>query len=281
MHRPLIIRGRRAGTRTVDSLERLGEQVAFHGRVVAGIPGTVARYWREVLRLVAQVAFGSGTLLAGGGSVVVIFGISFFAGSQIGLEGYRGLNLVGLAPLSGVMSAIANTREVAPLVAAIALAAKVGTGFTAQLGAMRISEEIDALDVMAIPSVRYLVTTRVLAAMLAVVPLYLVGLFASYVATAFSVIVVKGQSAGTYGYYFGLFLTPNDILLSVVKVLVFAVVVTLVHCYYGYTATGGPEGVGRAAGRALRTSIVFLAFTDVAMTMALWGLRPHIPGLMA
>ena len=144
---------------------------------------------------------------------------------------------------------------------------------------MRISEEIDALEVMAIPSLRYLVTTRMIAALIAVVPLYLVGLFASYMATALAVIRVKGQSEGTYGYYFSLFLSPNDIWLSLIKVMVFAVVVTLVHCYYGYTATGGPEGVGRAAGRALRTSIVFLAFTDVAMTIALWGLKPHVPGL--
>jgi len=279
MHLPVAIRTRRMGERSVRTLADLGEQFVFYVRVVAAIPSTLIRYGREVARLVAQIAFGAGTLLAGGGSVVIIFAISFFAGSQIGLEGFRGLNLVGLAPLSGVMSAIANTREVAPLVAAITLAAKVGTGFTAQLGAMRISDEIDALDVMAIPSLRYLVTTRTIAALIAVVPLYLVGLFASYMATALAVVGVKGQSEGTYGYYFSLFLSPNDIWLSLVKVMVFAVVVTLVHCYHGYTATGGPEGVGRAAGRALRTSIVFLAFTDVAMTIALWGLKPQVPGL--
>jgi len=281
MHCPITLRTRRLGGRALDALGQLGEQMSFYGRVVAAAPQTIVRYWRTVLRLVAQIAFGSGTLLAGGGSIVVIFAISFFAGSQIGLEGFRGLNLVGLAPLSGVMSAVANTREVAPLVAAITLAAKVGTGFTAQLGAMRISEEIDALEVMAVPSVRFLVSTRMLAALIAVIPLYVVGLFASYVATALAVVVVKGQSQGTYGYYFGLFLTPGDIGLSLVKVMIFAVVVTLVHCYYGYTATGGPEGVGKAAGRALRTSIVFLAFTDVALTIALWGLKPQIPGLLA
>ncbi|MFC9763626.1 MlaE family ABC transporter permease [Rhodococcus jostii] len=279
MHLPVAIRTRRMSERSVRTLADLGEQFVFYVRVVAAIPSTLIRYGREVARLVAQIAFGADTLLAGGGSVVIIFAISFFAGSQIGLEGFRGLNLVGLAPLSGVMSAIANTREVAPLVAAITLAAKVGTGFTAQLGAMRISDEIDALDVMAIPSLRYLVTTRTIAALIAVVPLYLVGLFASYMATALAVVGVKGQSEGTYGYYFSLFLSPTDIWLSLVKVMVFAVVVTLVHCYYGYTATGGPEGVGRAAGRALRTSIVFLAFTDVAMTIALWGLKPQVPGL--
>ena len=279
MHRPFVRSTSRIGSSAVGAFGSLGEQVTFYGQVIAAVPATIVKYWKTVLRLVAQIAFGSGTLLAGGGSIVVIFGISFFAGSQIGLQGYRGLNLVGLSPLSGVVSAIANTREVAPLVAAITLAAKVGTGFTAQLGAMRISEEVDALQVMAVPPIRFLVTTRMLAAFIAVIPLYVVGLFASYVSTALAVVFVRGQSQGTYNYYFGLFLTPTDILLSLAKVMVFAVVVTLVHCYYGYTASGGPEGVGRAAGRALRTSIVFLAFTDIALSIALWGLKPTIPGL--
>ena len=116
MHLPIAIRAKRVSSRTVDGLSRLGDQFTFHARVITSIPATLKRYWREVARLVAQVAFGSGTLLAGGGSVVVIFAISFFAGSQIGLEGYRGLNLVGLAPLSGVMSAIAIEQVVEPYV---------------------------------------------------------------------------------------------------------------------------------------------------------------------
>jgi phospholipid/cholesterol/gamma-HCH transport system permease protein len=229
-----------------------------------------------VLRLVAEISFGSGALLVGGGTVAVIFALSFFSGSELGLQGFKGLQIIGLAPLSGVISAYANTREIAPIVAGVGLSAQVGCGFTAQLGAMRISEEVDALEVMAIPSLPYLVTTRILAAFTAVVPLYLVGLFASYIATEFEVVYLNHQSKGTYLYYFHRFLPTNELLYSLVKAIAFAIIVTLVHCYYGYTASGGPEGVGRAAGRALRTSIVSIVIFDLVLTFVLYGANPSV-----
>src|SRR5699024_230859 len=175
--------------------------------------------------------------------------------------------------------AIANTRELAPVVASIALAAKVGTGFTAKLGAMRISDEIDALDSMAVRSIPFLASTRLVAAIVCVVPIYMVGLLASYIATRITVVDVNGDSAGTYDYYFHLGLGASDLWLSLAKALVFAVIVALVHCSYGFHASGGPEGVGRAAGRALRTSILTIGVADVVLTFALWGIEPSVPGL--
>ena len=147
--------------------------------------------------------------------------------------------------------------------AGIALAATVGCGFTAQLGAMRISEEIDAVEVMAIPSMQYLVSTRIVGGLIAIIPLYVVGLLSSYFATRLTVIQFYGQSAGTYDHYFNQFLPPGDVLWSFGKVLVFAVTVILIHCYYGYTASGGPAGVGVAVGRAVRTSIVAVNVIDL------------------
>ena len=155
--------------------------------------------------------------------------------------------------------------------AGIALAATVGCGFTAQLGAMRISEEIDALEVMAIPSLPFLVTTRIIAGLIAVVPLYVIGLMSSYFATRLTVTQFFGQSAGTYDHYFELFLPPGDVLWSFGKVLVFAIVIILIHCYHGYTASGGPAGVGVAVGRAVRTSIVAINVIDLLLSMAIWG----------
>jgi phospholipid/cholesterol/gamma-HCH transport system permease protein len=160
---------------------------------------------------------------------------------------------------------------VAPLIAANALVATVGAGFTAQLGAMRISEEIDAVEVMAIPSVPFLVTTRIIAGLIAIVPLYVVGLLSSYFATRLTVTQMFGQSSGTYDHYFTAFLPPGDVLWSFGKVLVFAVVVILIHCYYGYHASGGPAGVGLAVGRAVRTSIVAINVIDLFLSMAIWG----------
>jgi phospholipid/cholesterol/gamma-HCH transport system permease protein len=136
---------------------------------------------------------------------------------------------------------------------------------------MRISEEVDALEVMAVPSMQYLVTTRVLAGLVAIVPLYIVGLLASYFATRLTITQINGQSAGTYDHYFNTFLPPGDVLWSFGKVLIFAVVVILIHCYYGYYASGGPAGVGVAVGRAVRTSIVAVNVVDLLASMAIWG----------
>jgi phospholipid/cholesterol/gamma-HCH transport system permease protein len=266
----------RIGSRITDAFVELGNQLRFYITALVWIPRTAVRYWREVLRLVADISFGSGALLVGGGTVSVIFALSFFSGSELGLQGFKGLQIIGLAPLSGVISAYANTREIAPIVAGVGLSAQVGCGFTAQLGAMRISEEVDALEVMAVPSLPYLVTTRILAAFTAVIPLYLVGLFASYVATEFEVVYLNHQSKGTYLYYFHRFLPVNELFYSLVKAVVFAIIVTLVHCYYGYTASGGPEGVGRAAGRALRTSIVAIVIFDLILTFVLYGANPSV-----
>lgn len=257
--------------RPMKAVDRLGEELAFYVRALIATPRSVKRYPREILRLLAEVALGSGALAVIGGTVGVILVMTFFTGAQVGLSGYASLNQIGTAAFSGFVSAYFNTREIAPLVAGIALAATVGCGFTAQLGAMRISEEVDALEVMAIPSMPFLVTTRIVGGLIAIVPLYVVGLLSSYFATRLVVTQFYGQSAGTYDHYFNQFLPPGDVLWSFGKVLVFAVVVILIHCYHGYTASGGPAGVGVAVGRAVRTSIVAINVIDLFLSMAIWG----------
>jgi phospholipid/cholesterol/gamma-HCH transport system permease protein len=252
-------------------LDELGAQLSFYIRALAWTPRTIARYKKEILRILAEVTLGSGALAVIGGTVGVILAMCFFTGTEVGLQGYAALNQIGTAAFSGFVSAYFNTREIAPLVASIALAATVGCGFTAQLGAMRISEEVDALEVMAIPSLPFLVTTRIIGGLIAIIPLYVVGLLSSYFATRLVVTQFFGQSTGTYDHYFNQFLPPGDVLWSFGKVLVFAVVVILIHCYYGYNASGGPAGVGVAVGRAVRTSIVAINVLDLLMSMAIWG----------
>jgi phospholipid/cholesterol/gamma-HCH transport system permease protein len=255
----------------LKGLDTLGHELAFYLRVLWALPRSVLRFPREVLRILAEVTLGSGALAVIGGTVGVILGMTFFTGAQVGLSGYAALNQLGTAAFAGFVSAYFNTREIAPLVAGIALAATVGCGFTAQLGAMRISEEIDAVEVMAIPSMQYLVATRVFGGLIAIIPLYVVGLLSSYVASQLVVQFYYGQSKGTYQHYFNTFLPPGDVLWSFGKVLVFAVIVILIHCYHGYTASGGPAGVGVAVGRAVRTSIVAINVVDLLLSMAIWG----------
>ena len=272
---PVIDRTLRGIRRVADvpgsALENLGRQLSFYIRAIGWIPRVLKRYWKEVLRILAEVTLGSGALTLIAGTVGVILFLSFFTGTQVGLELFKGLQSIGAEAFSGLSTGYGNTREIAPLIAGLALAAQVGCGFTAQLGAMRISEEIDALEVMGIPSLPYLVTTRMLAAFIAIMPLYAVGLLSTYFSSRLIVTKLQGQSSGTYDHYFHLFLPPQDVIYSMIKVAVFAVVVTLVHCYYGYYASGGPAGVGVAVGRAIRTSIVAVAIINLFLSMALWG----------
>lgn len=264
----------RAGSAVTDGLVKAGEAASFAGRALASLRYTLTHYRSEVLRQLTDISWGSGAIVVGGGTIGVMVLLALSAGTSLGIEGFSGLELVGLAPLTGFVSASVNTRELAPLVAALALAAQVGCRFTAQLGSMRIHEEIDALAVMAVHPLRYLVTTRIAAAMIAILPLYLIGLIGSWIASQLAVVVIYGQSPGTFEHYFDTFISGRDVFLSVVKILVFALLVTLIHCWYGFQAGGGPQGVGEATGRAIRASIVVVVVTDMLLTLAFWGNDP-------
>jgi phospholipid/cholesterol/gamma-HCH transport system permease protein len=272
--RPLRAAGRAAGRVAggpLNLLEQMGRQLGFYLKSWGWAWRVLLRYKNEVWRLLAEVSLGTGGLAVIGGTVVIVGFMTFFTGTEVGQQGYNALNQIGTEAFTGFVSAYFNTREIAPLVAALALASTVGAGFTAQLGAMRISEEIDALEVMGIPSLPFLVTTRMIAGMIAVIPLYVVGLLSSYFSTRLIVTSVFHQSAGTYNHYFNLFLPPYDVLWSFGKVLVFAAVIVMIHCYYGFNATGGPAGVGVAVGRSIRASIVAINILDLLLSMAIWG----------
>jgi phospholipid/cholesterol/gamma-HCH transport system permease protein len=262
------------GRSTGDALEDVGKQLTFYGRVLWDVLTTLVlrlKYKNVVFNLVSDITVGAGALIVGAGMVFVIFSMSFFTGANVGLQGYAGLEQIGAEAFTGLVGSFANTREVTPLIAGVAFAAQVGAGFTAELGAMRISEEIDALEVMSVRPMSYLVGTRVLAALIAIVPLYLISLFASFFATKLVTTEFFGLSPGVYDYYFRLYLPPIDIFYSLVKAMVFAVLVALIHCYYGFYATGGPAGVGVAVGRAIRLSIVAVVLINLVLSLIFWG----------
>ncbi|HEY5854590.1 MAG TPA: ABC transporter permease, partial [Aldersonia sp.] len=186
------------------------------------------------------------------------------------------LELLGLGPLTGAISAFATTRELGPLFATIAFAAQAGCRFTAQLGTMRISEEIDALESIAIRPLPYLVSTRIIAAMVAIVPLYCLGLAMAYISARFTVALLGGSSGGTYTHYFHQFLISGDVFYSLLKAIIFVALTTFIQCYYGFFASGGPEGVGVAAGRAIKVCIIVVVFANLFMTLAIWGVNPGV-----
>ncbi|WP_436796015.1 ABC transporter permease [Actinospongicola halichondriae] len=262
------------GTSLGNGLEDAGKQISFYFQVLWDVlTHNILRlkYKNVVFSLVSDITVGAGALIVGAGMVFVIFSMSFFTGANVGLQGYAGLEQIGAEAFTGLIGSFANTREVTPLIAGVAFAAQVGAGFTAELGAMRISEEIDALEVMSVRPMTYLVGTRVLAALVAIIPLYLISLFASFFATKLVTTEFFGLSPGVYDYYFRLYLPPIDILFSLIKAAVFAVIVALIHCYYGFYASGGPAGVGVAVGRAIRLSIVAVVVFNLVLSLIFWG----------
>ncbi|GAA3468291.1 MULTISPECIES: ABC transporter permease [Nonomuraea] len=229
------------------------------------------KYFKVVMRQVSDVVVGVGATVVGGGMIFVVFTMAFVVGATVGLQGYQGLQAIGAESFMGLVGSFANVREITPIIAAVALAAQVGSSFTAELGAMRISEEIDALEVMGINAFTYLICTRVVAALIALLPIYLIALFASFFATRLMCTVLFGMAPGVYDYYFYIGLPVSDIVYSVIKVAVFAFVVIVIHCYYGFYATGGPVGVGVAAGRAIRQSIVTIVLLNLLLSFLFWG----------
>jgi phospholipid/cholesterol/gamma-HCH transport system permease protein len=261
--------------RGVDGLAALGSQLSFMAKSLGDIV-PAARHSGEVSRLVSEITLGAGALIVGAGTAGVIFFMAFFTGTQVGLQGFKGLQLIGAEAFTGFVSAFANTREITPLIAGVTLAAQVGAGFTAELGAMRVNEEIDALEVMAVRPIPYLVSTRIIAALIAITPLYLISLFSSYIATELIVTKLLGLSGGTFTHYFSLFLPPIDVLFSVIKAGTFAIAVALIHCYYGFNASGGPAGVGVAVGKAIRASIVAVNVLNLMLSSFMWGVQDTV-----
>jgi phospholipid/cholesterol/gamma-HCH transport system permease protein len=250
--------------------DNLVDQLGFYRKAIQAMPAAL-KYRKVIANTVSDITIGVGALVVGAGTFFVIFAMSFFTGTQVGLEGFQGLSQIGAQAFVGLVSSWANTREITPLVAGVALAAQVGTSFTAELGAARISDEIDALEVMAVPSLTYMVSTRIWAALITMIPLYLAALFSSYLATEAIVTKFFSLDPGTYIHYFHLFLPPIDVVYSLIKAVIFAMLVVLIHCYYGYNASGGPAGVGVASGRAIRTSIVAIVIVNLVLSLIFWG----------
>jgi phospholipid/cholesterol/gamma-HCH transport system permease protein len=262
---------RRAVGGWVEGWNRIGQQTKFYGQTIRGMSDAVLYYKTELLRLIAQMSLGVGALAVIGGTVVIVGFLTLSAGSLIAVQAYSQLQQVGVDALAGFTSAFLNVRLTSPLIAGIGLAATIGAGSTAQLGAMRISEEIDALEVMGIRSVAYLASTRVIAGVTVVIPLYCVAVLMAFLATRVGTTFVYGQSTGVYDHYFNTFLNPTDLIWSFLQAVAMAIVIMLVHTYYGFNASGGPAGVGEAVGRAVRTSLVAAVFVSLFVSLAIYG----------
>ena len=232
-------------------------------------------YPLETLRQIAQTGLGSGVMALVGGAVGIGGFVVLSGASLIAVQGFASLGNIGVEAFTGFFAAMINVRSAAPLVSGVALAAVVGAGATAELGAMRISEEIDALEVMGIKSISYLVSTRIMAGFVVIIPLYAMAMILSFLSGQVTTTLFYGQSTGTYQHYFSTFLRPEDVFWSFVDAIIISIIVMLNHCYYGDFASGGPVGVGEAVGRAMRASLVAVALVVLFVALALYGVDPN------
>ena len=255
----------------VSTLSRVGDHTLFYLKALAGTPHAAMHYRKELIRLIAEISMGAGTLAMIGGTVVIVGFLTLATGGVLAIQGYSSLGNIGIEALTGFLSAFLNVRIIAPVIAGIALAATIGAGATAQLGAMRVAEEIDAVEAMAVHAVSYLVSTRLIAGMITIVPLYSLSVLAAFFAARFTTVFINGQSAGLYDHYFNTFLIPSDLLWSFLQAIVMAIAVMLVHTYYGYNASGGPVGVGIAVGQAVRTSLIVVVTITLFISLAVYG----------
>lgn len=249
-----------------------GHFTHFLGQTAGAIPIAVGRYRREFFRLLSDIAWGNGSIVVGGGTVGVALVLGVTAGALAGVEGYNALNLLGLGSATGLLAAFSITRELAPMMLGLAFTTQAGCRFTAQLGAMRINEEIDAVESLAIKPIPYLVSTRVMASVVAAVPLLVVSLAVTYLSCEVIVGFSSASSTGTYMHYFGMFVSSTDVVYAIVKATLFVFVSSTVQCYFGYFASGGPAGVGVAAGHAMRAAIIVIVVLNMLLTMGLWGI---------
>ena len=254
-----------------DGWNRIGRQTKFYGRTLRGIWDALVYYPGEVIRLIAQMGLGAGALAVIGGTIAIVGFLTLSTGALVAVQGYNQFSSIGVEALTGFASAFFNVRLIAPLTAGVGMAATIGAGATAQLGAMRINEEIDALEVIGIRTIAYLASARVIAGIIVVIPLYCVAVLMSFLAARVGTTFIYGQSTGVYDHYFRTFLNPTDLIWSFLQAVSMALVIMLVHTYYGFTASGGPAGVGEAVGRAVRTSLIVAALVTVMISLAVYG----------
>ena len=248
-----------------------GEIARFTGNIVRDVWGLrVLRFFGEALRQ-------AGILIVG--STLVIWGLVFITGlGTCGIEGAYFLESQGAPAYAGVFTALCDLREAVPYAFGYMMSAKVGTGIVAELGAMRISEEIDALEVMGFDSMVFLCATRLLACWIVLPFMYIAAIGVAYLASYIAVVLQIGYtSSGGYLLTFWEFQSPPDVLFSLIKGMTMATTIVLVGCYYGYNASGGPVGVGTATAKSMVLNLVLVTLIGMLGTQVFWGTNARVP----
>ncbi len=243
---------------------------------LGNIPHALSRYRKETLRLIAQIGMGTGAMAVVGGTAAIVGFVTLSGSSLVAIQGFASLGNIGVEAFTGFFAALINVRIAAPVVTGIAMAATVGAGATAELGAMRISEEIDALEVMGIKSISFLATTRVMAGMVVIIPLYSLAIIMSFLSPQ---ITTVGAVRPVQRHLRPLL--PN-VPASRRRVLV----VPGGHHHHGgrddhpllttdTTPAADRSASARRVGRSMRLSLVSVQVVVLSAALALYGVNPN------
>lgn len=249
-------------------VEDLGEVLRFSGRVLRALPRALS-YPSEIFRQ-------TGILILGSTAVILL--MEAILAAEIALEGHYLLRQLGVGSYTGLFTSLGG-YNVFPVMFGWILAAKVGCGLVAELGAMRTSDEIDALEVMGIDSMVYLVATRVWALIIYLPFIAMTATGLSYV--LYFVLNVHYFQSYSYGAFldvhFG-FITWPDILAQVWHMYITGTLIVLVACYYGYTARGGPVGVGRNTAKSMIINLALISLLGAVINQFFFsGYGPRAP----
>jgi phospholipid/cholesterol/gamma-HCH transport system permease protein len=253
----------------VAGLREVGELARFSGRAIGSLRG-VWHYLGEALRQASILVAGS---------AVVVIGLEFVIGAECGLFSSYFSKAFGASGAVGLFTLLCDVREAFPLMFGYILAAKVACGLVAEIGSMRITDEIDALEVMGTDSMRFVVATRLLAAMIALPVIYVIALLVGTIGSG--LVVVLQVSEVSYGAWmaghFGPAHAISDDLLSLVKGMAIGGTVVLTGLYYGYTVRGGPVEVGEATARSMVVNLVMIHVVGGILTILFWGANARLP----
>ncbi|HEY9418103.1 MAG TPA: ABC transporter permease [Pseudonocardia sp.] len=258
----------RVGTALTTKLTNMVEIIVFFGQAIRSIPRTRA-YSSEVLRQ-------SGILIVSSG--LIIWFMQIMIGAVFAVEGNYLTRQFGAPGYVGIFPALGGLRTTSPEMWGWILAAKVGCGLVAEIGSARISDEIDALEVMGIEPKCYLVGTRLLAALVAMPFLYVTGVALSYLSSYVMIVHILGTvSEAGFLTILWAFQNPLDLLFSTLWGVLLGTIVILVGCYYGYTASGGPVGVGKNTAKSMLVNMVLVSVVGLLAQQLFWGGFPNAP----
>jgi phospholipid/cholesterol/gamma-HCH transport system permease protein len=246
-------------TQSLNPIEHLGRYLSLLGGMFTR-PENLRMYWRETTRQMREIGIGS---------LFIVLIISFFIGAVAAVQFAYQLSS-GLIPKYYVGFIVRDSVliEFAPTISCLVLAGKVGSSLASEIGGLRQKEQIDAMEVMGINTISYLIAPRIIAA-LVVIPILVVyaagmGIFGGYMAA-----LGAGVSATDYVLGVNSFFEPYNVFMMLVKATVFAFIITSVSCYMGYYAFGGTIELGKSSTQAVVMSDIFILLADYLIAAAL------------